>query len=290
MGVLVGVLLSSLSGFVCLLSERSTRRLAALLARVLFGWLGYRRVVINQNLEASFPELDTEAREALARRVQLHLALTLLEFLRMPRYAARNFEHVEFAGLEHYEAALTKGKGILCLAGHLGSFELTAAAVAQMIRPNKLWLVVKPFPSSVDRFVRSLRRRGGSDVIHAKGALRSVFTALRRQESVAFVLDQHAPGDTGVPVQFFGRPAQGLVALAVVAERTGTPVIAATAHRRPDGSHLLQVHPEIPLEPQADRASTVQHMTQVYTRVLENAIRAHPEQWFWSHRRWKAPQ
>lgn len=287
MGGLANLLLSSISRLVMLLSERATRRLARGLAWLIFGLFGYRRAVIAQNLEASFPELGLAERRMLSRQVGQHLVLTFLEFLRIPRYAARNFDNVECLGLEHYEAAFAKGKGVLCLAGHLGSFEMTAAAVARLLRPNKSWLIVKPLPGGVDRFVVSVRRRGGTDVIPAKGALKSVFLALKRQELVAFVLDQHAPGDTGVPVQFFGRAAQGLVALAVVAERTGAPVIAASAHRRPDGTHLLVLHPEIPFEAQADRAQTLQQMTQVYTRVIERAIRAHPEQWFWSHRRWK---
>lgn len=285
---LVRASLASLSRLVCLLSDAATRRLAALVAFLLFGVFRYRRRVIGENLKASFPELDAEAHERLARAVGVHLTLTLLEFLRMPRYAARGFDNVEIVGFENYERALAKGKGVLCLAGHLGSFELTAAAVGRALRPSKLWLVVKSFPPAVDHFVCDLRRGGGSDVIPAKGALRGVFAALRRRESVAFVLDQHAPGDSGVSTEFFGRPAQTLSALASVALRTGTPVIAATSHRRPDGTHLLEVHAEFPLEHRADRDETVRHMTQVYTRFLEQAIQSHPEQWFWSHRRWKS--
>jgi KDO2-lipid IV(A) lauroyltransferase len=50
---------------------------------------------------------------------------------------------------------------------------------------------------------------------------------------------------------------------------------------------VVQVLPPIALEPQADGLETVRHMTQVYTRAIEAAIRLQPEQWFWSHRRWK---
>lgn len=287
MAALVEMLLVSLSGLVSLLSNRSTHRLAVFVAWLVFRVVGYRRRVIEENLGASFPELDPAARRALQQSVEVHLAETLLEFLRMPRFAARGFDEVSFTGLEHYRAALAQGRGVLCLAGHLGSFEQTAAAVAHAIHPTKLWLVVKPFSPGVDRFVTRARRLGGVDVIPAEGALPVILAALKRQEAVAIVLDQHAPGQTGVPVQFFGRTAQALTALALVAARSRAPVIAAFGHRREDGHHVLEVLPEIQMERRARLAETLVHMTQIYTRVLETAIREHPEQWFWSHRRWK---
>ena len=46
-------------------------------------------------------------------------------------------------------------------------------------------------------------------------------------------------------------------------------------------------YPEIALEEKSTRDETIVHMTQVYTRFLEDAIKRHPEQWFWVHRRWK---
>lgn len=276
-----------LSRLLCSLSDRAASRVAAVVAWLVFQGFGYRRRVLEGNLGASFPELGEGARRDLARRVGLHLAQTLVDFLRMPRLASRGFEQVEIRDLENYERAHTQGRGVLVLAGHLGSFEMTAAAVARVVRPTKLWLVVKSFPSAVDDFVCQLRRGAGTDVIPAKGALRETLRALRRGDNVAFVLDQHAPGDSGVTVEFFGRPAQTLGALALVALRTGAPVIAATSFRLPGGRHVLQVHPELPLEPRQTREETVAHMTQVYTRFLEQQIRAHPEQWFWTHRRWK---
>lgn len=284
----VGLALAGLSGLLCLLSDRMTTWVARALAWVVFGVAGYRRRVLAENLEAAFPELSLAERRTLGLEVGRHLAQTLLEVLRMPRFARRGFDAVEFHGLEHYENAHAQGRGVLVLAGHLGSFELTAAAVSHAVAPTKLWLVVKSFPGPVDRFVNELRRRGGTDVIPAKGALRRALEALRRGENVAFVLDQHAPGASGVTVDFFGRPAQTLGALALMALRTRAPVLPAIAYRRPDGRHVLEVYPAIPIEGRASRAETVRHMTQVYTRFLEERIRAHPAQWFWTHRRWKA--
>ena len=111
--------------------------------------------------------------------------------------------------------------------------------------------------------------------------------ALRRNEAVVFVLDQNATRSIGVFVDFFGRPACTMSGLAVLAERTGAEVIAAVPWREGPGRHVLTVLPAIPFERQADREETVRHMTQVYTRVIEDAIKARPAQWFWTHKRWR---
>lgn len=268
------------------LSETAVQRLADWMGGFWWHVLRYRRRVILTNLSTAFPDSDPRARATLGRKATAHLARALLEFLRIPYYASRNFEgRVRFDGMENFERAKSEGKGVLCLSGHLGSFELAVAAVASRAKP--VWLVVKPFPRAVDRFVTRVRTMSGLGVIPARRSIRGIIEALRRNEAVVFVLDQNATRSIGIFVDFFGRPACTFSALANLALRTRAPVIAATPYRDPDGTHVLRVLPAIPLEEKASEEETIAHMTQVYTRVIENAIREHPEQWFWTHKRWR---
>ncbi len=282
----MNAILTAFSFLFGLLPERAIVVISRGLGWLWFAVLRYRRAVMLDNLRRAFPSLDERARRRLGLAACRHLALTLLEFIRIPRYQAQGLESVvRFDGLERFEEARAKGKGVLCLSGHLGSFELCVAAVARQARPVNL--VVKPFPGGVDRFVNRLRKAADLGVIYADGALRPVIKALKNNESVVFVLDQNATRRIGVFVDFFGEPACTMAALATLAVRTGAAVIAATPYRDAGGRHVLQVHPEIPLEPRATREETIVHMTQVYTRFLEDAIRRHPEQWFWTHKRWR---
>ena len=110
--------------------------------------------------------------------------------------------------------------------------------------------------------------------------------SLRANGLVGFLLDQNRPLNQGVFVQFFGRPASTSPGLAVLASQAQAPVIPVFLSRRPDGTHHLQILPLI--EPPPDRGpATVLRYTQLYTTVTENAIRRHPDQWTWIHRRWK---
>ncbi len=265
--------------------ERLMVLIATVLGAVWFYGLRYRRGVILANLARAFPEKTEAERRHLGLRACQHLVRLLFEFVRIPKYQKLGYPGFVLRGKEHLDAALAKGKGVLALSGHLGSFELAVAAGAPLTCPNHL--LVKRFPGQVDRFVTEIRSGAGLGVIPADGALRGIFQALKRNQVVVFVLDQNATRKLGVFVDFFGEPACTMTGLASLAQRTGAAVIPAIPWRAPDGTHVLELHPEVPFEPQADPEATLLHMTQRYTQIIEAAIRAHPEQWFWTHKRWR---
>lgn len=94
------------------------------------------------------------------------------------------------------------------------------------------------------------------------------------------LIDQDTKVD-GVWVPFFGRPAFTPVGAAKIALRQKTEVIPTFVERRPDGSHLVRIHPPLDL-PEDPREATA-----VMTRAIEEQVRRQPEQWVWMHRRWR---
>ena len=284
----MNVLLRGLSAIVGVLPDAVLRLLSTVGAWLLFSVLGYRRAVIAQNIQRAFPNASADLRGAIAANAGRHLFLTLLEFLKMPTYASARFEGVcRIEGMEHLDAATAQGRGVLVLTGHLGSFELGAGTIAMHLEDRKVWLVVKSFPEGTDKFVTYVRERCTLGVIRAKGGMKQILRALKDRDAVAFVLDQNATKKLGVFVDFFGEKACTMAALAVIAERTKAPVIGTTSWRETDGTHVFRMYEAIPFEAQATREETVRHMTQIYTNFIEDRIREHPEQWLWSHRRYK---
>jgi KDO2-lipid IV(A) lauroyltransferase len=268
------------------LPEVMIEGVATVLGRLCYVTSRDRRAVLLENLVYAFPEKEEHERRLLGQTVCVHLARTLIEFIRIPRYLASGLDDlVRFEGLSHYEAAQTKGKGVLIVTGHLGSYELAVAALGRRISPVSV--VTRRRPYGVDRFITLIRQSAGLQTIYARGALRPVLHALKKKESVVFALDRNAAPRKGVFVEFFGKPACTMAGLAVIALRSGAPVIGLSMWREPDGSHVIQVHPEFPLQRRASLQDTIRCATQAYTYFLEEAIRKHPEQWFWPHRRWK---
>jgi len=103
---------------------------------------------------------------------------------------------------------------------------------------------------------------------------------------VAMLIDQHIQAPDAVTVNFFDRPAATTLALAVLALRTGAPVIPVFALPLADGRYRLVY--EHPVDPPADDSpEAIRDFTQRCTDVLENQVRRHPELWLWMHRRWR---
>lgn len=268
------------------LPEPAIRTIAVILGTIWFRLLRIRRRVILKNLALAFPEKSPAERVNLGQVVCVHLVRTLLEFLRIPRYARLGFERmVRIEGIEHFESAKSLRKGVLVVSGHLGSFELGLAMLA--LRFGDFSVVVKRLPDILDRFISTARTNVGLQLIPARGGIKLIHKALNSNGAVLMVLDQNATRRKGVFVDFFGRPACTMVSLAALAVRTGTPVIGVSTWREQAGVHVIRFHARFTSAQKGSLDETIRHLTQQYTSFLEQAIRAHPEQWFWPHKRWR---
>jgi KDO2-lipid IV(A) lauroyltransferase len=118
-----------------------------------------------------------------------------------------------------------------------------------------------------------------------KGSTQAALALLRRGETLAIVVDQNMRPRRGIFVDFFGAPACTTPAAAVLSLRAGAPLLAAFPVRQPDGSHVVKM--EGPFETSLTGHAAVHDLTQKVTRAVEDAVRAHPDHWFWVHRRWK---
>lgn len=85
-----------------------------------------------------------------------------------------------------------------------------------------------------------------------------------------------------------GRPAVTARGAAVFALRTGAPLYFGSAVSLPGSRWRYRISiEEVTIEPSGDFDEDVRRLTQAHANVLEQAVRAHPEQYFWPHKRWK---
>jgi KDO2-lipid IV(A) lauroyltransferase len=250
-------------------------------------WLalpGRRRVAL-ANLRQAFPALSERERRRLARRSCQHLGLTFVEICALlvrPLDAA--LSRVRLEGREHLDRVIGDHGRALLLTAHLGNWELLSAA--SRLTPYPLTVVVRPLDASwLNRLAERLRRKAGVELIDKRRAVRPVLGALARGRLVGILLDQNASRREGVFVPFFGRPASTSRSVAVLALRTGAPIVPIFAHREPDGSHRVVIHPA--LVPPVQDGDPIAALTARCTAAIEAAIRESPEQWLWMHGRWR---
>jgi KDO2-lipid IV(A) lauroyltransferase len=254
------------------------------LGDVLWWTLPRRRSVALRNLQRCFGAEQSAAEiRRLGRRSFQHVGMNLVEACRyLLRPTDVMLSRVRVEGREHLQAAASQGRGVLVLTAHYGNWELLAAAHGLSGLP--LSFVTRPLDHPLlDSLAARFRRRSGAELIIKRQAVREVLGALRRQRMVGILLDQNATRAEGVFVPFFGSPASTSKGLALLALRTGAPVVPIVLRREPDGGHCMDVGAALPPPPDGE----VITYTAMFNRVLEAIIRREPEQWLWMHDRWR---
>lgn len=257
------------------------QRLGRLLGLLWFEALPIRRRVAIENVGRAFPELPRRRRRLIAGRAFQHVATTVLELLWLGRRRHQALERaIRVEGFEEYRRVRDQGRGVVAVTAHLGNWDVLACS--QALAGVPLSVVTKELGApGLSRLWMERRRDAGVTLVPAHGSALAILRALRRGEVVGLVVDQRTPAaEGGALVPFFGRPAWTTLAPHVLAARTGAALLPVWSTRRPDGSHLVRIGPEIPLAPTPEATMTAINAT------VERWIRWHPDQWLWHHRRW----
>ncbi|MGA7145389.1 MAG: lysophospholipid acyltransferase family protein, partial [Desulfobacterales bacterium] len=115
---------------------------------------------------------------------------------------------------------------------------------------------------------------------------RTIIRCLNRGEMVALLMDQNVDWYEGVFVDFMGHRACTNKGLALLALKTGAPVVPCFMIREKKGFRA-EFGPEISTLKTGDKQKDIEVNTQEYNKIIENVIHRYPDQWFWIHQRWK---
>jgi KDO2-lipid IV(A) lauroyltransferase len=240
------------------------------------------------NLAIAFgTDKTAEERCQIARATFRNLGQHLVDFSHARRLTLQRFTtmcHVE--GLEHVEALLERGRGLLIISAHFGSWELAPAVALCLHTP--LHVIVRPLDSpALQRLAEIYRQCCGYHAIAKRAALAECLKVLRRGEIVAVLMDQSSLRHESIQVEFFGTSAYTSKGPTLLALRTGCPVVSGFLMRASQGHHRLVFSQEIPVRRTGDLQQDIVENTRVFTQVIESYVRRYPDHWFWLHRRWK---
>ena len=231
--------------------------------------------------------LGEEGARRLTRKVYFHFGQMVFEVPHILRLNRDNLrDYAAFDQEENFLQAMAKGKGVFVLTAHFGNWELMSAAMSLRYGPGAV--VVRPIDfAPLDRLVSMLRSRFGTEAILKQRAMRRLMGVIREKKAVGILLDQNVDWYEGAFVRFLGQWACTNKGLALMALKTGTPVIPAFSVRQPDGRYRVIFDPEVRLIRTGDKARDVEDNTALFTRAIERFVLKYPDHWFWFHRRWK---
>ena len=270
------------------LPRQTARHLAATVARAVYMLLPKLRKTAEFNLRLAFPGWDEAQRRATIRGMVQNLGWMAAEFARLPRYTKENIEQVVILeGHENFLEGQRRGKGVLYLTGHIGAWELSSFAHALYGFP--LQYMARPLDNPrVDGLVNRYRCLSGNRPVFKNESARVLLKILRDAGTVGILADQNTMPEEGVFVDFFGTPACTTTGLARVALHTDAAVVPGYAFWDPQiAKYRLRFEPVVDLSRSGDTERDVFVNTQKFTKVIEEIIRKHPDQWVWLHARWK---
>jgi Kdo2-lipid IVA lauroyltransferase/acyltransferase len=241
-----------------------------------------------RNLELAFPEKSPAERRQILQGVYRSLGRLLAEVPKFPEYTLRNVDRIAvYDGFEHYEAARAPGRGVLFMTAHLGGWEI--GSFVHSLHGHWLNIIARRMDNPLlERWGRALRELHGNRMHDKDEYARGLLAAMKRGETVAALMDTNMTPPQGVFVNYFGRPACTASGLARVAMRTGAAVLPAfTIWDEKLHKYRVHIEPAIPTVCTGDDEADAIANTQNYTAAIERAVRAHPDQWLWVHRRWK---
>jgi Kdo2-lipid IVA lauroyltransferase/acyltransferase len=265
-----------------------SRAFAISLAQIVY-LLHFRlRQVGMRNLAMVFPEKSEAERARILRGEFTSLGRQLAELCQFPRYTAENIDEVVvYDGLENYEQAYARGKGVLFLTAHFGAWELSA--FAHSLHGHWLHVVMRPMDNEyLDRLLQGYRTMYGNKTVAKDDFVRGLLAAMKAGETVGILMDTNMTPPQGIFVDFFGIPACTASGLARIALRTDAAVVPGfTIWDEALGKYRLRFDPALELVRTDDVEADIEANTQMFTKVIEDYVRKYPEQWLWVHRRWK---
>jgi Kdo2-lipid IVA lauroyltransferase/acyltransferase len=260
--------------------------LGAWLGWAVYGLSASYRRKIDTHSKIAFPHNEA-IRLGVVKGSVKHAGMALLELpflwgMSTQQGAARC---TDITGWDVVQRAQDKGRGIIFLTPHMGSFESTAqvfstrAPITVLYRPNR--------KAELQDIIEDSRARDNVALAPTTlGGVKILLKALKRGEAVGMLPDQVPAHGEGVWAPMFGQPAYTMTLPGRLHQATGAAIVLAIGYRKRGGEGFRL---ELYQGPESLSADPVEAAAQVNAE-MEKLILMHPEQYYWGYERYKSPK
>ncbi|MFQ5579011.1 MAG: lysophospholipid acyltransferase family protein [Nitrospiria bacterium] len=281
--------LMTVSGTTKYLPWRLGVRFGGMLGEIAFYLLRRERGRSLEGLRLAFGQDKSEKElNKIARRNFQNLGKGLIEILNFRYLTPRRIKSlITIEGEEYLKAAEANGKGTVLITGHIGNWELMAAALS--LKSYRLNVIAAPlYDPRIDALIIRLRSRFNIETISrgSPSSSKKILNVLKKKEILGLLIDQDTQVN-GVFVNFFNQKAYTPAGAAQLALKSNAATITCFVTRLPDDRHKITINKPITLVRSDDNKKDIEVNTAIFTAKIEEHIKLYPEQWVWMHRRWK---
>ncbi len=234
-----------------------------------------------ENLALVFPELSEAQRIDLAKRTFEHFGRVTYDFLRTTKRTEEEvLESIEVTGTENVRAAMDKDRGVLGITAHFGNWERFAHWGAAS-KWNLTVVARDANDKDLHKHVLRIRESLGIEVISRGQAARPILKKLAQKGVVAMLPDQNSSEGF---ITFFGKPCGTVLGPAILAKKTGAPLMSTFCVRVGPCRYKMIVFPMI----EGVEDKTPEEIMTELNQALEKVVREYPDQYLWFHDRYKS--
>lgn len=250
---------------------------------VLYYVIGYRRKVVQENLQNSFPEKSAAERTVIEKKYFEYLADLIVETIKLISISKEELQRrlvcTNPEVVANYQAA---GKSVTAVAGHYCNWEW---AGSEFSIDTRLFVIYKPLSSKVfDDFFIKVRTRFGAVAVAMKQTLRTMVAHKNEFTVTVFAGDQTPVREQkNYFTQFLNQPTAVFQGIEKIAKMIDSAVIFYDMKRVKRGYYTYTIVPLV----ENSKESAEHEITEAHVKYLEEMIKREPQYWLWSHRRWK---
>ncbi len=274
---------------IALIPTKISVKIGKLLGLMVYYLWGSRRGIALDNIKKALEYgaiKTTLSPETMARESFVNMGRSFMEIIKIYYGFGKGIiNSVEINGMENYMEAASQNKGIVFITGHCGNWELMAIAIGYKVYTG--FILARAHKNRyLNLLIEKVRQRYGNKVIYKQGAIKKILTALKNSDRIGVLIDQAVFKEDGYLIDFLGRGAWTTKMPAIIARKTGAPLLPVFIHRDTN-RHIINIHPAVELSQVEDNEEALKEDTKQFTGYIENYIKEYPDEWLWMHRRWK---
>lgn len=245
----------------------------------------YRRKVVRQNIMRSFPEKSLKEIKAIERRFYHNLCDMAVETCKLKRMSVDDVkERVKVTNPEVLADLQKNRKSFFYAFPHSGNWEWFGKMMQILTPQHPMAIYKKVKNADFDRFIYELRTSLPVEMIEDKAALRTLVRRADSSDAVLILADQTSLGlETDYWNRFLNQETCWFTGLERMAKFLDYPIVFVAMKRVRRGHYELTFQ-TICTAPKESESGFIMEQ---YSRCIEKFIQGQPDNWLWSHRRWK---
>ena len=266
------------------LPRRAMYLLSDFLYFLVYRVFAYRKHVVTENLEKSFPGKPAEEIDRIRREYYRYFCDLSLETLKtLTISSSATDKYFECGDMSEFERFHKENRSVIVVMGHLGNWELAGAYFSQLPY-HQLYVIYHPLANKYfDRLFYRMRSRHGTRLYAMKETFRGMVRNRKDLTATAFIADQTPAPGNAYWMTFLNQETAVFKGTGTIARKLDYPIIYISVIREKRG--LYKIQSELLVEHPGELSEN--ELTEMHTKRLERDIINHPETWLWSHRRWK---